>query len=84
MTGRFPGRSVPGPLEDYLQRTDRSLGSRARRRVLRDCAVALLQPRDRTKTLTALARAESLVGACHREVQRQRWFLSESPGTMGR
>jgi len=81
--------SVPGPVGsrsagDYLQRFDRSLGSRARRRVLRDYAVALLQPRVRTKTLTALARAEPLVGACHREVQRQRWFLSESPGTTGR
>jgi hypothetical protein len=60
MTGRFPVLSVPGPVGS------RSLGSRARRRALRDYAVALLQPRDRTKTLTALARAEPLVGACHR------------------
>ncbi len=85
MTGRFPVLSVPGPLEDYLQQFDRSLISRAPRRALRDYVIALLQPRDRNKTLTALARAESLVGACHREVQRLQWFLSESPwGATGR
>lgn len=69
---------VPGLLEDYLQQLDRSVVSRARRRALRDYVVALLQPRDRNKTLTALAGAEPLVGACHWEVQRLQWFLSES------
>ncbi len=29
--------------------------------------------------LTALVRAEPLVGACHREVQRLQWVLSGSP-----
>src|SRR4029450_10397751 len=38
----------------------------------------LLLPRDRNKTLTALADAEPIVGAQHRQVQRLQWFLSES------
>jgi SRSO17 transposase len=46
---------------------------------LRDYVTALLQPRDRNKTLTALAEAEPVVGATHREVQRLQWFVSESP-----
>jgi hypothetical protein len=53
--------------------------SRAQRRALRDYTTALLQPRDRNKTLTALAEAEPIIGATHREVQRLQWFLSESP-----
>jgi hypothetical protein len=79
MTGRFPVLPVPGLLEDYLQQFDWSLVSRAQHRALRDHVIALPQPRDRNKTLTPLARAEPLVGACHREVQRLQWFLSESP-----
>ncbi|GAA4229542.1 hypothetical protein GCM10023075_37260 [Streptosporangium album] len=58
---------------------DDLLASRARRRALRDYVTALLQPRDRNKTLTAPAEAEAVVGATHREVQRLQWFLSESP-----
>ncbi|GAA4228514.1 hypothetical protein GCM10023075_33970 [Streptosporangium album] len=46
---------------------------------MRDYVTALLQPRDRNKTLTALAEAEPGVGATHREVQRLQWFVSESP-----
>jgi SRSO17 transposase len=46
---------------------------------LRDYVTALLAPRERNKTLTALAQAEPVVGATHREVQRLQWFLSESP-----
>lgn len=46
---------------------------------MRDYVTALLLPRDRNKTLTALAGAEPLVGAQHREVQRLQWFLSQSP-----
>ena len=58
---------------------DDLLASRAQRRALRDYVTALLQPRDRNKTLTALAEAEPGVGATHREVQRLQWFVSESP-----
>ncbi|WP_420823607.1 hypothetical protein [Streptosporangium subroseum] len=38
-----------------------------------------MAPRERNKTLTALAEAEPVIGATHREVQRLQWFLSESP-----
>ncbi|MFG2525227.1 hypothetical protein [Streptomyces sp. NPDC048527] len=38
----------------------------------------LLLPRDRNKTLTALAGAEPVVGAQHASVQRLQFFLSES------
>jgi SRSO17 transposase len=58
---------------------DDLLVSRAQRRALRDYVIALLQPRDRNKTLTALVGAEPGVGSTHREVQRLQWFVSESP-----
>src|SRR5215211_8662555 len=48
------------------------------RRGLREYLRGLLLPRDRNKTLTALADAEPVVGAQHRQVQRLQWFLSES------
>ena len=80
MTERLPvARPAPGPVEDYLARFDDLLVSRAQRQTFRDYVVALLLPRDRNKTLTALAGAEPLVGVNHREVQRLQWFLSESP-----
>lgn len=80
MAERLPvERPAPGPLECYLSLIDPVLVSRAQRQAIRDYTVALLGPRDRNKTLTALAGAEPWVGAQHREVQRFQWFLSESP-----
>lgn len=79
MAGRLPvPMPAPDPVEDYLARFDDLLVSRAQRQALRDYVVALLQPRDRNKTLTALAGAEPGIGSTHREVQRLQWFLSES------
>jgi hypothetical protein len=78
MTDRRPCPPVPGPLEDYATQFDPLLGSVAQRRGLRDYLQGLLLPRDRNKTLTALAGAEPISGAQHREVQRLQWFLSES------
>jgi hypothetical protein len=66
------------PLEDYARHFDPLLGRLAQRRGLRDYLQGLLLPRDRNKTLTALADAEPIIGAQHREVQRLQWFLSES------
>jgi hypothetical protein len=63
-------------VEDYLARFDDLLVSRAQ--TFRDYVVALLLPRDRDKTLTALAGAEPLVGVNHREVQRLQWFRALS------
>jgi hypothetical protein len=78
MTTRRPCPPAPGPLEDYAQHFDPLLSSLAQRRGLRDYLQGLLLPRDRNKTLTALADAEPIVGAQHRQVQRLQWFLSES------
>jgi hypothetical protein len=78
MTTRRPCPPAPGPLEDYAQRFDPLLASVAQRRGLRDYLQGLLLPRDRNKTLTALADAEPITGAQHREVQRLQWFLTES------
>jgi hypothetical protein len=69
---------APDPAEDYLARFDDLLVSQAQRQALRDYVVALLQPRERNKTLVALAGAESGIGSTHREVQRLQWFGSES------
>jgi DDE superfamily endonuclease len=78
MTTRRPCPPAPGPLEDYARHFDPLLSSLAQRRGLRDYLQGLLLPRDRNKTLTALADAEPITGAQHREVQRLQWFLSES------
>jgi hypothetical protein len=78
MTTRRPCPPAPGPLEAYAARFDRLLVSLAQRRGLRDYLQGLLLPGDRNKTLTALADAEPVVGAQHREAQRLQWFVSES------
>jgi hypothetical protein len=78
MTARRPCPPAPGPLEDYATQFDPLLASVAQRQGLRDYLQGLLLPRDRNKTLTALADAEPVVGAQHRQVQRLQWFLSES------
>ena len=70
MTARRPCPPAPGPLEDYATQFDPLLGSVAQRRGLRDYLQGLLLPRDRNKTLTALADAEPITGAQHRQVQR--------------
>src|SRR5215211_1489360 len=78
MTARRPCPPAPGPLEDYATQFDPLLVSVAQRRGLRDYLQGLLLPRDRNKTLTALADAEPITGAQHRQVQRLQWFLAES------
>jgi hypothetical protein len=78
MTARRPCPPAPGPLEDYATQFDPLLASVAQRRGLRDYLQGLLLPRDRNKTLTALADAEPITGAQHRRIQRLQWFLSES------
>jgi hypothetical protein len=65
-------------LEDYAARFDDLFGSLAQRRGFREYLAGLLAPRDRNKTLTALAGAEPVAGAQHPAVQRLQFFLSES------
>jgi hypothetical protein len=69
---------APGPLEGYAARFDDLFGSLAQRRGFREYLAGLLAPRDRNKTLTALAGAEPVAGAQHPAVQRLQFFLSES------
>ena len=78
MTRRLPCPVAPGPLEGYAGRFDDLFGSLAQRRGFREYLAGLLAPRDRNKTLTALAGAEPVAGAQHRSVQRLQFFLSES------
>jgi hypothetical protein len=65
-------------LEGYAARFDDLFGSLAQRRGFREYLAGLLAPRDRNKTLTALAGAEPVTGAQHPAVQRLQFFLSES------
>jgi hypothetical protein len=78
MTRRVPCPPAPGPLEGYAARFDDLFGSLAQRRGFREYLTGLLAPRDRNKTLTALAGAEPVAGAQHPAVQRLQFFLSES------
>jgi hypothetical protein len=78
MTARVPCPPAPGPLEDYAVQFDDLFGTLAQRRGFRDYLQGLLLPRDRNKTLTALAGAEPILGAQAAPVQRLQFFLSES------
>ncbi|WP_432164726.1 IS701 family transposase [Streptomyces sp. bgisy031] len=78
MTRRLPCPPAPGPLEVYAARFDDLLSTLAQRRGFREYLAGLLLPRDRNKTLTALAGSEPVVGAQHAAVQRLQFFLSES------
>jgi SRSO17 transposase len=78
MTARRPCPPAPGPLEDYAGHFDPLFHSLAQRRCFRTYLAGLLAPRDRAKTLTALAGAEPLVQAQTAPVQQLQFFLSES------
>src|ERR1700740_1349678 len=77
-TRRRPCPAAPGPLEGYAAWFDDLFGSLAQRRGFREYLAGLLAPRDRKKTLTALAGPEPVTGAGHAAVQRLQFFLSES------
>src|SRR5205809_5415669 len=78
MTKPKPCPRAPGPLEEYAAWFDDLFTHVAQRRGFREYLAGLLGPRDRNKTLTALAGAEPVTGAGHRSVQRLQFFLSES------
>jgi hypothetical protein len=78
VTRRVPCAAAPGPLEEYAARFDDLFGRLAQRRGFREYLAGLLAPRERNKTLTALAGAEPVAGAQHPAVQRLQFFLSES------
>ena len=79
MTERRPCPPAPGPLEAYAGQFDPLFGTLAQRRSFREYLQGLLLPRDRNKTLTALAGAEPVMEAQAGAVQRLQFFLSESP-----
>src|SRR5919199_4302071 len=78
MTARQPCPPAPGPLEAFAAQFDPLFGSLGQRRSFRHYLSGLLAPRDRNKTLTALAGAEPVVQAQGPEVRRLRRFLSEA------
>src|SRR5215831_15004323 len=78
MTVRQPCPSAPGPLEDFAVEFDSIFASLGQRRSFRNYLSGLLAPRDRNKTLTALAGAEPVVPAHNPQVQRLQYFLSEA------
>ena len=69
---------APGPLEDFAAEFDVLFATPAQRRSWRICLSGLLAPRERNKTLTALADAEPVVQAQAPEVQRLQYFLCEA------
>jgi len=78
MTARLACPPAPGPLEEYAAEFDSLFKTLAQRRGFREYLTGLLQPRERNKTLTALAGAEPVVEATHAAVQRLHHFVSES------
>src|SRR5260370_34636835 len=70
MTQRPPCPVAPGPLEGDAARFDDPFTRVAQRRGFREYLAGLLAPRERNKTLTALAGAEPVTGAQHPAVQR--------------
>ena len=80
MTRRIACPPAPGPLEEYAARFDDLFTHAAQRRSFRDYLAGVLLPRERTKTLTALAGAEPVVEAQEAPVQRLQSFLSASVG----
>jgi SRSO17 transposase len=79
MSTRLTAPPAPGPLEDYTAQYDALFATLAQRRSFREYLQGLLLPRDRNKTLTALAGAEPIAQAQAAPVQRLQFFLSESP-----
>jgi SRSO17 transposase len=78
MRKRLPCPPAPAPLEEYAARFDELFDTLAQRRGFREYLQGLLLPKDRNKTLTALAGTEPIVGAQGAPAQRLQFFLSES------
>lgn len=75
---RRPVDPTSVPLEAYCQRFDDDFRTVNQRNAFRRYLEGLLLPSERTKTLTALANVEPLVGIQRPQVQRLQWFVSES------
>ena len=73
-----PFPPLPDPLEAYAAQFDDLFTRSNQRAAFRQYLAGLLLPAERTKTLTALANVEPVVGAQAPAAQRLQWFLSES------
>jgi DDE superfamily endonuclease len=69
---------IPEPLEAYASQFDDRFTRASQQQAFRQYLAGLLLPTERTKTLTALANVEPVVGAQAPAAQRLQWFLSES------
>lgn len=78
MSARLSCPAALGPLETYVAQFDPLFKTLAQRQGFRIYLSGLLLPRERSKTLAALAGAEPLVQAQAAEVQRLQFFLSEA------
>ena len=78
MTKRQAVAAAPGPLEAYAASFDALFATANQRHAFRQYLEGVLLPAERTKTLTALANTEPIIGAQRREAQSLQWFLSES------
>src|SRR5262249_50881076 len=83
MTRRLQCPAAPGPLESYAARFDDLFGSLAQRRGFREYLGGLLAPRERNKTLTALAGGEPVTGAQHAAGARGEFFFAGWRGGAG-
>src|SRR5258708_22710118 len=70
--------AVPLPLDQYAQAFDDLFHTPIQRRRFRDYLAGLLLPRDRNKTLTALAGAEPITQAQTAPVHQPQFFVSEA------
>src|SRR5258708_17395830 len=70
--------AVPLPLDQYAQAFDDLFHTPIQRRRFRDYLAGLLLPRDRNKTLTALAGAEPITQAQTAPVQQLQFFVTEA------
>src|SRR4029450_12478532 len=73
-----PFPPMPVPLDRYAAQFDDLFTRPTQRQAFRQYLAGLLLPAERTKTLTALANVEPVVGAQAPAAQRLQWFLSES------
>ena len=78
MTKPIACPAAPGPLEEYAARFRCPVHRCGAAAGVREYLGGLLAPRERNKTLTALARDEPVTGLKLPAVQRLQFFLSES------
>src|SRR5258708_17513943 len=78
MAARRQPAAVPAPLEQYTRAFDPLFRTHIQRQRFRAYLAGLLLPRDRNKTLTALAGAEPITQAQTAPGQQLQFFVSEA------